>query len=84
MEGVLFPVLAGIMGLVVGFVITKMLEKTKANMLIVETKDKAKNIIKDAKVEAEAIKKDKILQAKEKFIELKAEHEKVILSQKIR
>ena len=80
MEGVLFPVLAGIIGLVVGFVITKMLEKTKANMLIVETKDKAKNIIKDAKVEAEAIKKDKILQAKEKFIELKAEHEKVILS----
>ncbi|HBB48957.1 MAG TPA: ribonuclease Y, partial [Flavobacteriaceae bacterium] len=37
-------------------------------------------IIKEAKVEAEALKKEKILQAKEKFIELKAEHEKVILS----
>ncbi|CAM1372986.1 ribonuclease Y [Tenacibaculum xiamenense] len=80
MEGVLFPALAGIIGLVIGFIIAKMLEKTKANKLIVDTKDKAKNIIKEAKVEAEAIKKDKILQAKEKFIELKAEHEKVILS----
>ncbi|PIE86041.1 MAG: ribonuclease Y [Bacteroidia bacterium] len=35
-------------------------------------------ILKDAEVEAEVIKKDKILQAKEKFLQLKAEHEKVI------
>ena len=35
-------------------------------------------MISDAKKEAENIKTDKILQAKEKFIELKAEHEKVI------
>lgn len=38
----------------------------------------ATGIIEEAKKEAEAIKKDKILQAKEKFLELKAEHEKVI------
>ncbi|WP_299104897.1 ribonuclease Y [uncultured Tenacibaculum sp.] len=80
MEGVLFPVLAGIVGLAIGFIIAKMLEKTKANKLIQETEKEAKSIIKEAKVEAEALKKDKILQAKEKFIELKAEHEKVILS----
>ena len=80
MEGVLFPVLAGIIGLAIGFAIAKMLEKTKANKLIVETRNKAKNIIKEAKSESDAIKKDKILQAKEKFIELKAEHEKVILT----
>ena len=80
MEGVLFPVLAGIIGLAIGFIIAKMLEKSKANKLIQETEKEAKSIIKEAKVEAEAIKKDKILQAKEKFIELKAEHEKVILA----
>jgi ribonuclease Y len=39
---------------------------------------KSKNIISDAEAEAEMIKKDKILQAKEKFIQLKAEHERVI------
>lgn len=39
---------------------------------------KAKNILKDAEAEAEIIKKDKILQAKEKFIQLKAEHERTI------
>lgn len=80
MEGILFPVLAGIIGIAVGFFIAKMLEKSNANKLIQETKKEAASIIKEAKVEAEAIKKDKILQAKEKFIELKSEHEKVILS----
>ncbi len=80
MEGILFPVLAGIIGIAIGFFIAKMLEKSNANKLIQETKKEARNIVKEAKVEADAIKKDKILQAKEKFIELKSEHEKVILS----
>jgi ribonuclease Y len=39
---------------------------------------KTLNIIKDAEAEAEMIKKDKILQAKEKFLQLKAEHERTI------
>jgi ribonuclease Y len=42
------------------------------------TENRAKAIIKDAEAEAEVIKKDKILQAKEKFLQLKAEHEKYI------
>ncbi|CAL2094550.1 ribonuclease Y [Tenacibaculum sp. 190524A05c] len=80
MEGLVLPILVGVIGIAVGFIIAKMLEKTKANKLLKETDKEAKNILKEAKLEAEAIKKDKILQAKEKFIELKAEHEKVILS----
>ena len=41
-------------------------------------KTRSKNIIKDAEIEAEVIKKEKILQAKEKFFHLKSEHEKII------
>jgi ribonuclease Y len=41
-------------------------------------KRKRLNIIREAETEAEVIKKDKILQAKEKFLQLKSEHEKVI------
>jgi ribonuclease Y len=41
-------------------------------------KKQAKEMLDIAAKEGEAIKKDKILQAKEKFLELKAEHEKVI------
>ena len=39
-----------------------------------------RNIISKAKSEGEAIKKNKIFQAKERFLELKSEHEKVITS----
>lgn len=41
-------------------------------------KTKSKNIIKDAETEGEVIRKDKILQAKEKFLQLRADHEKLI------
>jgi len=39
---------------------------------------KADNILKEAESEAEMIRKDKILQAKERFLQLKAEHERYI------
>ncbi|MGV6846593.1 MAG: ribonuclease Y [Lutibacter sp.] len=81
MENYILPIIIGIViGLGIGFIIAKVLEKTKAAKIIRNTKKEAQNLIKEAKLEAEAIKKDKILQAKEKFIELKSEHEKVILS----
>lgn len=43
-----------------------------------------RKIIKDAEIEAEVIRKDKILQAKEKFLQLKSEHEKEINSRNSR
>ncbi|WP_320052542.1 ribonuclease Y [uncultured Acetobacteroides sp.] len=43
--------------------------------VITKRKDK---IIREAETEAEVIKKDKILQAKEKFLLMRAEHEKVV------
>jgi ribonuclease Y len=43
--------------------------------VITKRKDK---IIREAEAEAEVIKKDKILQAKEKFLLMRAEHEKVV------
>ncbi len=74
------PIIIGIViGLAIGYIIAKMLDKSNANRLISNTKKEASTIIKEANIDAVAIKKDKILQAKERFIELKSEHEKVIL-----
>ncbi len=47
-------------------------------VLKVALKKKTKQLVQDAEAEAEMIKKEKALQAKEKFLQLKAEHEKVI------
>ena len=89
MNEMLLPVLGIIIGIIIGFVIAKILEKSKASSILHITKKKASSIIKEAnitakttlkeaKIEAEGIKQEKIIQAKEKFIELKAEHEKFI------
>lgn len=67
-------------GLIIGFAIAKYLEKNNATSYLKNIKKEASSILKDAKIEAESIKKDKIFQAKEKFIELKTEHEQVILA----
>ncbi|WP_172919764.1 ribonuclease Y [Capnocytophaga canis] len=73
-------VVAGIVGIALGFAIAKVLEKKNASKIISGAKTEANTILKEAKSEGENIKKDKILQAKEKFLELKSEHEKVIAS----
>ena len=80
MDQMIFPALAGLVGVIVGLIIARFSEKSKANKILDATKKESNALIKEAKVEAEALKKDKILQAKEKFIELKSEHEKVIFS----
>jgi len=79
-NAIIFAIGGVILGLIIGFVIAKTLEKNNASKLIKDAKRSADSILKDAKREGETLKKGKILQAKEKFIELKAEHEKVILS----
>src|SRR4051812_18022499 len=56
-------------GVVVMFIINRTLLASKAN-----------EIIKEAEAKAEVTKKDRMLEAKEKFIQLKAEHEKEVMS----
>lgn len=69
-----------VLGILLGFIISKSVEKGKASKIVSSAESESKSILKQAKIDSETLKKDKILQAKEKFIELKAEHEKVILS----
>ena len=64
-------VIGVVIGLVVGVLVAFILQKSAL-------KAKSSAILKEAEVEAEALKKDKILQAKERFLQLKGEHEKEV------
>ncbi|MDT0685820.1 ribonuclease Y [Autumnicola psychrophila] len=77
---IIIMIVVGLVGIAIGFAIAKTMERKRASGTIKNAEQSAASIIKEAKAEGESIKKDKILQAKEKFIELKSEHEKVILS----
>jgi ribonuclease Y len=79
MNDIILPVI-GVVAIIVGYGIAKILEKNKASHIIKSAKKRATAIAKQAGKDAESLKKDKMLQAKEKFLELKAEHERVILN----
>src|SRR5690625_4351870 len=78
METTLISIIAGIIGIGLGLLFAKIRAKKKSSSIIENAKTEAKSILRDAEIDAENTKKQKILQAKEKFIELKSEHEKVI------
>ena len=67
-------ILSLLFGVVIVWFFSKRSRKLKESL----AGDKAKMIIKEAESESEVIKKNRILEAKEKFLQLKSEHEKVI------
>ena len=68
---IIFIAVALIAGVVAGFVIAN----SRLNKSSVQEKQ---NLLKEAEVKAEALKQEKILQAKEKFLQLKSEHDKAV------
>tara|TARA_B100000029_G_C17558146_1_gene952369 strand:+ start:51 stop:1619 length:1569 start_codon:yes stop_codon:yes gene_type:complete len=68
------------LGVIIGYIINHYIIKNKSKILLEDSKIESKRILNIAKQEAENIKNNKIIQAKEKFLELKSEHEKIILS----
>ena len=77
---ILTIIISAIAGIGGGFGISKFLEKSNVSNMVKNAKKEAASILKDANLEGENIKKERIIQAKEKFIELKTEHEEVILN----
>jgi ribonuclease Y len=80
MDSMINLVIGAVSGLLAGYLVTILLQKRKGAAALVSAQKESKSLLSEAHKEAEQIKKDKIFQAKEKFLELKAEHEKVILS----
>ena len=74
MESILYIIL----GLIVGVVIDRFLLRSIFKKQEVAVQNKAKKILKEAEQDAEHIKKNRLLEAKEKFLQLKSEHEKEV------
>lgn len=62
-------------GLAAGFGLTKFLQAKEATAKGKELEEKSKLLIKEAEIQAERIKNERILDAKEKYLKLKAEFE---------
>src|SRR5215813_5634190 len=76
MDSILIVALAGVAGAVVlGLLFGALLYKRRIKKNEHELNEKAKLIVKEAELAAENIKKDKILEAKEKLLKMKQEFE---------
>jgi len=73
---IVYVILALVVGLGLGILIT-------ATMIRKSIEKKSQTLIEEAKAEAEVIKKNKILEAKEKFIKLKSEHDNYVNQRKM-
>ena len=80
LTAIIISIVCLVAGLVIGFLLSKSSLNSKAKFIVKDAKKTAENIIENANVKAEAIKKEKEAQAKVKFLELKSQHDENIQS----
>lgn len=77
-QTVLF-IIIGVTALIVGLIAGRLFFAKNTKKQIEEAEHLAQNILKEAELRAETVKKEKQLEAKERFVQLKAEHEREVL-----
>lgn len=82
MGEIVYIILAAIVGLGAGAAIAGLLIKNKNQKLEEETKERVKSMLREAEINAESIKKDRILEAKEKYLKLKSEFDEEMNNKK--
>lgn len=71
----LYIILSGAIGILLGALLAGFFIKNNSKKIEAEAKEKAKSVLREAEITAEGLKKDKILEAKEKYLRLKSEFE---------
>ena len=72
----ILPIIVGAVALIVGILLGKLLFAKNTKQLVDAAEQQAQKIISDGKVQAETLKKEKLLEAKENFVQLKSEFDK--------
>lgn len=75
----LITVIAAVVALGVGILLGKIIFNKNTQQKIADAEAQAQKLLSEAQLQAEAAKKDRMLEAKEKFLQLKSEHEKEVL-----
>ena len=79
MEPNIIYIIIGVAALVVGVILGKLLFSKNTKKQVEDAEIQAQKIIADGQLQAENLKKEKLLEAKEKFVQLKADHDKDVL-----
>jgi len=79
MGEIVLSIIIGIVGIVAGIIAGKFIFAKDTRKQVEDADQQAQRIVADAQMQAETLKKEKILEAKEKFVQLKSEHDKEVL-----
>ena len=72
-------IIIGIAALIIGVIAGKFIFAKNTRVKVEEAEIQVRKIISDAQSSAETLKKEKLLEAKEKFVQMKAEHDREVL-----
>jgi ribonuclease Y len=74
----ILPIIIGAAALIIGILLGKFIFAKNTKKQVEEAKQQAQKIISDTKTQAETLKKEKLLEARETFVQLKADHDKEV------
>ena len=78
MEISIMSIILGVVGLIAGVIAGRFIFAKDTKKQLENADQQAQRIISDAQTQSETLKKEKILEAKEKYVQLKADHDKEV------
>src|SRR4028118_2094263 len=78
MDSTVISIIVGMAGVIAGIIAGKFIFAKDTKKQIEDAEQQAQRILTDAQLQAETLKKEKILEAKEKFVQLKSDHDKEV------
>ena len=75
----IIPIITGVAALIVGLVLGKLIFAKNTTQKVQEAEIQAQKIVSEGTLKAETFKKEKELEVKEKFVQMRADHERDIL-----
>ncbi|MBK8493856.1 MAG: ribonuclease Y [Chitinophagaceae bacterium] len=79
MEPIILYIIIGAAALILGIILGKLVFAKNTQKQITEAEQQAQKIIADGQLQAENLKKEKLLEAKEKFVQLKSDHDREVM-----
>ncbi len=79
MEPIILYIIIGAAALITGIILGKLVFAKNTQKQIAEAEQQTKKIIADGQLQAENLKKEKLLEAKEKFVQLKSDHDRDVM-----
>jgi len=79
MEPNILSIIIGVAALIAGIVLGKLIFAKNTKKEVEDAQIQAQKIIADGQLQAENLKKEKLLEAKEKFVQLKSDHDRDVL-----